>query len=109
MGLTTSRPSCCYRPCFYSDYGCRRFFRSLYRRVVYCFQWKMESLKRERKHMEGTPRALGVRFSPRGNTSGRLPLAGITKGAKRSVEACSSPQWLVRVGCPQVPMPWGER
>ncbi|XP_050997867.1 cancer/testis antigen 55-like [Acomys russatus] len=54
MGVMTSRPSCCYCVCCFSDCGCRRFFRSLCRAWVF-FQWKIASVKRERTHMKGEP------------------------------------------------------
>ncbi|XP_052026665.1 cancer/testis antigen 55-like [Apodemus sylvaticus] len=53
MGATTSRPSCSCCSCF-PDCGSRRFLR-MFLRVVYFFQLKIESVERDRTHLEGEP------------------------------------------------------
>ncbi|XP_016819323.2 cancer/testis antigen 55-like isoform X1 [Cricetulus griseus] len=53
MGVTTSRPSCCYSSSC-SDCGISRLLRLL-RSVVYFFQWKIESVERDRAQLEGEP------------------------------------------------------
>ncbi|XP_015856349.2 cancer/testis antigen 55 [Peromyscus maniculatus bairdii] len=50
MGITRSRPSCCYySEC--SDCGISRLFRS----IVYFLQWKIDSVERNWERLEGEP------------------------------------------------------
>ncbi|XP_038956112.1 cancer/testis antigen 55-like isoform X1 [Rattus norvegicus] len=49
MGVTTSRPSCTCCSCF-SDCGARRLLR-----LLYFFQWNIQSVERDRTHLEGEP------------------------------------------------------
>lgn len=81
MRVTISRHSCCY--CSGCSYCCiRRLFRLL-RGVVYLFQWKIESVKRDQAQLEGSPRAHSALDFTAGDTSERLSLA-VSTGYKRS-------------------------
>ncbi|XP_021482648.1 cancer/testis antigen 55-like [Meriones unguiculatus] len=54
MGVMISRSSCCYCRCCFFDCGFSRFLMML-RRELYFFQWRIESVERDREQLEGEP------------------------------------------------------